>query len=137
MSLFNTFFQTKTHLMLQNDYLKNKVTVVPVFICLWEADSKTSLYLLIYPFKKQFWGWTLMFLILMEMLVKTWKTSYLSPVAVCHLLYPARFWELTRKILIDNYINEDKICLNGKWNWKHYHTHSLWACKFWHLDLML
>lgn len=77
-----------------------------------------------------------MFLILMEILVKTRKTLHLSVAAViCCILHESK--ELTRKILIDSNINEDKICLNGKRNWKKYHVRSLWACKFWHLNLML
>lgn len=54
-----------------------------------------------------------MFLILMEILVKTRKTLHLSVAAViCYILHESK--ELTRKILIDSNINEDKICLNGK-----------------------
>lgn len=124
-SLFNTFIQIKTHLTLQNHYLKNKVTVVPVFTSLWEADFKTSLSLLIFPFKKHFWGWRLMFPILMEILVKTRKTLYLSLAAViCCILHESK--ELTRKILIDSNINEDKICLNGKRNCQNLHALNEW-----------
>lgn len=54
-----------------------------------------------------------MFLILMEILVKTRKTLHLSVAAViCCILHESK--ELTRKILIDRNINEDKICLNGQ-----------------------
>lgn len=87
--LFNTCLQTKTYLRLQNDYLKNKVTIVPAFA----FEQQTLRWP--FPVCVSLWGSFLRLKVNIshsnENTHQTRKTNHLSAIAVicCVIFYEA------------------------------------------------